>query len=107
MAVLNTLVQLIGICVSIYLAFAHSITQSIALLTVMGISHFALTTLSNNLMLIHERRLPKEKLEELRVRALFGAEAGYVPKAWGIISTTCGFVYFCIAVGAIWFFVSR
>ena len=105
MALLNLLIQVIGICVAVYLMFTRGFAVGLALGAIIAIGHSLFTKFADFLMLTHQKRMPEEQLHELALRARFGGGASDIPSAWKVIATTCGVAYFLIAASAIWFFL--
>jgi len=103
MAALNLLVQIIGICVGVYLAISRSLFKGIALVAIVVIGHLAFSKLANLFMLFHQKRLSENELHALQLQAQLGNAA--VPHAWTAIGLACGFTYFCISVTAICLFL--
>jgi hypothetical protein len=102
---LSLLVQIAGVCSGAYILFTESFAKGIALIAIVWLGHLVFTKLSSYLMLAHQRTMSEDELQELQVRALFGAAA--VPAAWARITKICGLLYFGLVIASIWLLVTE
>ena len=84
--------------------FFRSFSTGIALLAIIGIGHFAFTRLSDAIMQVHQRRMPPDELEQLKLCALSGRQLGSPPKVWSRIANTCGLAYVVLVASSLWYF---
>jgi len=105
MFVLNTIVQLASVFAAIYIAFTRSFSRAVALAVIVFVAHVLASKLANLLMLVHQKTLSEHELQQIAGWGFPELSVG-VPPIWRIISTVCGLLFFCVAVAAIWFFVS-
>jgi hypothetical protein len=109
MAALSMLVQIVGLCVAVYLAFSRSFVQGLTLAVVIMVAHFVCSKLSNFLMYIHQKSLTEEELADLAHRAQQAQFLGIgandaAPTAWKMIANGCAVLYLCFSAAVIWFF---
>jgi flagellar motor component MotA len=91
--------------VGIYLVFAHSFLRGLAIVALVGVLHFVTSKVADGLMLLRQKTMPEEELQAYALGWQFGRR-GAVPPAFGRIATVCGLVFFCSAVGLIWYFLT-